>query len=126
MSDNIVKDEAFTHGKQNILTVSEIKAAGFTYITHLAYVYDPVTFEQVYEKGTTGVPRISLTYLLGDCEEEDVRFKISDVLKMNIIQKLRELKIMFLHQVYAGEIYIPLCGTGRHHHIFARGNKIPL
>ena len=105
-------DAEYTHGRRNVLMVSEIENAGFVWTPTIANVTNE------------DVPYITHTYDMGIYENADHQ-KIPEIYKEYTIKKMKEIGLKYVFQVYFGEIYInPYDGSKkRWNHIFARGSK---
>lgn len=119
-------DAEYTHGKRNILTVSEIQNAGFLYTAYPAFNAHQETDEVwTSEKSWTiqqGYPKLTKTFLLGEVKEWDAAYKIKPEVKQQAIDQMKKFGIKWVCQVYFGEIYIPKDQTNgdRYFHMFAR------
>lgn len=119
-------DVKVRYNNRNILMVSEIKNAGFEYVTHIAFAYHPET-KKIYG-GDDSIRALTKTYLLGVCDAKSVTYDIDPSIKAQVISKMKELDMYWVNQVYLGEIFIPEGKPNeRKHHMFCRGkvnNKI--
>ena len=103
-----------------ILTIQEIQDTGFIHTPFVDFAYNKDT--DVVGTDDKSVPTFTLTYLLGEEKEWDIRFYDIDGVKQRAIAQMKKLGIRWVYSVYYGEIYIPKDNTGgdRYHHIFAR------
>lgn len=105
-------DQEFTFSRRNVLKVSEIEKSGFVWTRVPANVTEH------------GDPYITVTYNMGIYQNIDHQ-EIPEEYKEKVIQKMREIKMKYVNQVYFGEIFIDpnYCGQlrNRWNHIFARG-----
>jgi len=118
-------DAEYTHGKRNILTVSEIQKAGFLYTAYPAFNAHQET-DEVWNNGSSwtiqqGNPKLTKTFFLGEVKEWDTS-PIKPEVKQQAIDEMKKLGIKWVSQVYFGEIFIPKDKTNgdRYFHMFAR------
>jgi hypothetical protein len=119
------QDTEYTYNNRNILTVSEIRRAGFLYTAFTAFVVHPET-DEVWNNGLSwshenGYPKLAYTFLLGEAKEWDTR-PIKPEIKQQAIDQMKSIGIKWVHQVYFGDIYIPKdkINGARYYHMFAR------
>ena len=104
----------------HILTIQEIQDAGFIHTPFVAFAYNKDT--DAVGVDDKCVPNFTLTYLLGEEKEWDIKLRDINGVKQRAIAQMKKLGIRWVYSVYYGEIYIPKDNTGgdRYHHIFAR------
>lgn len=108
-----------------ILSKEELETNGFIHTNYVAFAINKETdaiFSNEDDDLDKWVPKCTVTFLLGEEKEWDIKLYDVEGVKQRAIAQMKKLGIKWVYNVYCGDIFIPKDKTGgdSYHHIFAR------